>query len=94
MVDNAALFNALSAAAQRKGKPLSDAERIAIVREIEKGHTREVLRERFLNVIRLAGYREGAPESICNEYLDRYMADIPGFIKMLESYERNYGDPD
>ena len=56
--------------------------------------SREELRVRFLNVIRLAGYKGDAPESICNEYLDKYMQDVLAFIKMLEEYERNDGDPD
>jgi hypothetical protein len=55
---------------------------------------REHLRERFLNVIRMAGYRDGAPESICNEWFDKYMENVPEFIKMMEDYERHDGDPD
>lgn len=87
---NSELFNALSAAARAKGRPLSDSEKAEIV----KGNTREVLRARFLNVIRGAGYVNGAPERICNEYLDEYMKDIPGFVAMMENYERNDYDPD
>jgi hypothetical protein len=56
--------------------------------------SREALRIRFLNVIRLAGYKEGAPEAICNEWLDKYIQDVPAFVKMLEDYERNNGYPD
>ena len=55
---------------------------------------RENLRERFLNVIRLAGYQDGAPEKICSEWFDKYMENVPEFIKMMENYERNDGDPD
>ena len=58
-------------------------------------YTREQLRDRFLNVIRLAGYTSpGVAESICEAWLDKLMAKgIPGFIKMLEDYEREDGDP-
>jgi hypothetical protein len=55
---------------------------------------REMLRIRFLNVIRGAGYVNDAPESICNRYLDEYMKDVPAFIKMMEDYEKNDYDPD
>lgn len=55
---------------------------------------REELRKRFLNVIRLAGYRDGAPEAICNQWFDEYMKNVPEFVKMLEEYERSKGDPD
>jgi hypothetical protein len=54
---------------------------------------REALRLRFLNVIRLAGYTGPAPERICGEYFDKYMENVPEFVKMLEEYERTYGDP-
>lgn len=87
------LFNALSAAAQAKGAPLSDAERATIARQVQTAMTRETLRLRFINVIKLAGYKGAAPESICAEYLDRYMQDVPKFISMLERYESSRGDP-
>lgn len=83
------LIAELQAAAKAAGRPLTTAEQQA-------AHTRclrAALRERFINVIKLAGYKNNAPESICNEYLDRYMANVPEFVKMLEDYERNYGDP-
>ena len=47
-----------------------------------------------MNVIRLAGYQDGAPEKICSEWFDKYMENVPEFIKMMENYERNDGDPD
>lgn len=56
--------------------------------------TREELRVRFLNVIRLAGYTGDAPEQICNEWLDKQIQKgIPDFIKMMEDYEAQYSDP-
>lgn len=81
---------ALRNAAHKKGAPLSTAE----VKAALDGTLRETLRIRFLNVIRGAGYREGAPEKICAKNLDKYMLDVPEFIKMLESYEQNSYDPD
>ncbi len=54
---------------------------------------REALRSRFLAVIKLAGYKGDAPKSICNEWFDKLMTDVPGFIKMMEEYERSNGDP-
>jgi hypothetical protein len=81
---------ALRAAAQKKGAPLSEAE----VKAAYSGCQREALRIRFTNVIRGAGYLNDAPERICAEYLDKYMLDIPSFIKMMEDYERNDYDPD
>ena len=89
-IEPAKLFAALSAAARDKGRPLSDGEKAAVNREV----LCQALRARFLNVIRLAGYREGAPEAICNEWLPKYMADIPAFETMLTSYELADGDPD
>jgi len=80
------VLNALSAAAHAKGGPLTDAEREAVYR----GHTRAALRERFLKVIRGAGYSDGI--SILNEYFDQYMADIPNFVKMLEEYEKDQAE--
>jgi hypothetical protein len=81
---------ALREAAQRKGSPLSDEEKRAVYRDWEIVARREELRERFLKVIRLAGYHDGAPEKICNEYLDEYMKNIPEFVAMMEDYERRY----
>jgi hypothetical protein len=56
--------------------------------------TREELRTRFLNVIRGAGYKGEAPEKICEEWFEKYMQNVPEFVKMLESYEQNNYDPD
>lgn len=54
----------------------------------------ETLRARFLNVIKLAGYGPIAAESICEEWFEKYFAgDLNPFIKMLEKYERENGDP-
>lgn len=73
-------------AAQAKGSPLSQAELDQV--------NRKYLRERFLNVIRLAGYIEGAPESICNKWFDKLIAKgIPEFEAMCKSYEDSDGDP-
>lgn len=57
-------------------------------------YNREELRARFLNVIRLAGYKGEAPEAICAEWFDKYMQDVPKFIAMMQEYERTNGDPD
>lgn len=84
------LCQALAAAARDKGCQLSNDERAAVYAVA----LREALRQRFLAVIRLAGYRGDAPESICAEWLDKYMADIPAFEAMLERYEKADGDPD
>lgn len=52
------------------------------------------LRERFRNVIRLAGYGATAAENILDQWYDFYMnGDRASFIKMLEDYEKNDGDP-
>jgi len=84
-------LDALRAAAKANGgRPLSAEQRDTVLR----GHTREALRARFINVIRGAGYKGDAPERICAEWLDRYMADIPSFISMLEDYEKHNYDPD
>jgi hypothetical protein len=91
---NPAALAALRAAAQAKGKPLSEAERDAVYASLKAAHSRDVLRERFLKVIRGAGYVNDAPERICAEYLDEYMKDVPAFIAMMEDYEKNDYDPD
>lgn len=89
-MSNQVLLAALGAAARRKGSPLTASEMAAV----EKGCQREVLRLRFIAVIRGAGYKNDAPERICAEYLDEYMKDIPKFVAMLEDYEKNDFDPE
>ena len=50
---------------------------------------RDILRERFRRVIRMAGYAR--PERILGEYFDVYMnGDRAEFIAMLEDYEKKY----
>jgi len=56
--------------------------------------SREVLKVRFENVIRGAGYAEAAVTRIIAEHLDKYMENIPEFKAMLKSYEDNDYDPD
>lgn len=52
------------------------------------------LRERFRNVTVLAGYRNGGPERIVEQWYDFLMnKGREGFVQMLEEYERNNGDP-
>lgn len=52
---------------------------------------KEILRARFKNVIRLAGYSEAAQERILEEYFEEYFAgDRAKFIAMLVEYEENY----
>jgi hypothetical protein len=52
------------------------------------------LRERFRNVIRLAGYAELAQDRILEQWYDFYMnGDRTEFVKMLEKYEQSDGDP-
>lgn len=53
---------------------------------------REILYERFRNVILGAGYTN--PQPTLDSYFDLYMGDVPGFVKMLESYENNSFDPE
>ena len=54
----------------------------------------DTLRARFLNVIKLAGYGPEPAGRICEEYFEGYFAgDLNPFIKMLEDYERENGDP-
>jgi hypothetical protein len=50
------------------------------------------LRERFRNVIILAGYQGKAVEGILEEWFEKYYADPDRakFIKMLEEYEQRY----
>ena len=52
------------------------------------------LRERFRNVTVLAGYQNGGPDRIVAQWYDFLMNAGRGeFIKMLEDYEKNDGDP-
>jgi len=52
---------------------------------------REQLRQRFINVIRGAGYTH--PEVICEEWFEKYMAgDVSKFVEMLVQYETGHGD--
>lgn len=46
---------------------------------------REILYERFRNVIIGAGYN---PQPILEDFFDLYMGDVPKFVAMLEEYER------
>ena len=46
---------------------------------------REILYERFRNVILGAGYTN--PQYILEDFFDLYMGDIPRFVAMLEEYE-------
>lgn len=55
---------------------------------------REALRERFHKVILSAGYTEEAARKILAEWFERYTQDVPRFIEMMASYERNEGDPE
>lgn len=82
------LLSALFKAAAKKGTPLSSQEREDVHKSL---FSREALSERFLNVIRMAGYPDG--RTIRDEWLDKYMTDIPKFVRMLESYEQSNGDP-
>lgn len=96
-MDNAIYFQALSTAARAKGKPLNDGEVAAIKRRLEQPipiYDKEALRLRFIAVIRGAGYTGDAPERICAEHIDKYMEDVPGFIAMMEDYEKNDYDPE
>jgi len=47
---------------------------------------REALRERFRKVILGAGY--ASADGILAEWFDKYMENVPEFVKMLEEYER------
>lgn len=84
----------LREAARRKGAPLSNVEREDAHKAWQQVARRDELRARFLSVIRLAGYKNSAPEEICNQHFEQYMNDIPAFEKMLTDYERNNGDPE
>ena len=54
---------------------------------------RPYLKERFRKVILMAGYTN--PEPILEEWFEKYMqGDVEEFVKMLESYEKNDGDPE
>lgn len=55
--------------------------------------SKETLRERFRKVILKAGYQN--PEPILEEWFEKYMDNVPEFVKMLEEYEASPdGDPD
>jgi len=82
------LLDDLRAAAQAKGRPLTDMERAAVYAASQ----REALRERFRKVILGAGYKSA--EGILAEWFDKYMQNVPEFVRMLESYEKNNYDPD
>jgi hypothetical protein len=52
------------------------------------------LRERFKNVIALAGYGPEAQNGILEQWYDYYMnSNRTEFVHMLERYEQNGGDP-
>lgn len=91
MIDNS---SALRQAAKIVGRPLRQHEIDTINKSCAAAYSRETLRERFLNVIRGAGYVGDAPEIICAEHLDEYMKDIPSFVNMLVDYELNDYDPE
>lgn len=80
------LLAALGAAARKKGSPLSDGEKQAIAKSVQYG-TREQLYERFHKVIRCAGYGEPQAQMILEEWFEKYMTDVPEFVKMLVEYE-------
>lgn len=58
----------------------------------QQTNQRDVLYERFRKVIVMAGYKNGAPQRILDEYFEQYMGNIPEFVKMLEEYETKYAD--
>ena len=64
------------AAAKNNGRPLTVGQR-----------ERVILRARFLQVTRLAGY-EGT--QIVEKHFEDYMTNVPEFEKMLEDYELRY----
>jgi hypothetical protein len=81
----AEMLAALPNAAQAKGSPLTDAERAQVY---VAGDT-VALRARFMNVIRLAGYKDGT--KICDEWFPKYISgDRAEFIEMLQDYEKRY----
>lgn len=48
-------------------------------------------RERFRNVIKLAGYSETAQERILEEYFEQYWnGDRKAFFDMMKQYEEDY----
>ena len=62
-----------------------------VIRVPKPQSERDVLRERFRKVIRMAGYTR--PERILGEYFDVYMnGDRAEFISMLEDYEKKYAE--
>ncbi len=92
MTDNT---TALRDAARIVGRPLLQHEIDAVNKACADAYSRDTLRERFLNVIRGAGYTsEGVAEKICAEHIDEYMKNVPEFVKMLLSYELNDYDPE
>lgn len=54
---------------------------------IPKPPSREQLHKRFHEVIIKRGYSECAADGILREWFDKYMQDVPAFVKMLEAYE-------
>lgn len=63
-------------------------------RDLRESNLRNALRERFHKVILSAGYSEIAAKGILEEWFEKYMLDIPSFVKMMENYEKNDGDPE
>lgn len=66
-----------AAAAENNGKPLTVGQR-----------ERVVMRARFLQVVRLAGYSDGT--KIVEKHFEEYMKDVRDFTKMLQEYEYKY----
>ncbi len=79
-------LEALRAAAQRKGAPLTSAE----IADIGKQPDRAALSKRFHNVVILAGYPASYADKVVAEYLDSYMQDMPQFLAMMQQYEDDY----
>jgi hypothetical protein len=75
----------LRQAAQAKGAPLNESEKAA-------AHA-QYYRDRFFDVTQLAGYSEAAGVSIVAEWFPKLYGNLPAFVAMLESYEKNDGDP-
>jgi hypothetical protein len=88
IIPDSVLFAVLNKAAQAKGSPLSDVERAAARHDA----LREAYRIRFTNVIRLAGYKNDAPDTICAAHIDEYLKDLGRFDAMLTDYEQRYAD--
>lgn len=78
----------LREAARLAGRPLRQHE-IDNINKACDPRSRANLEQRFIKVIRGAGYVNDALERICAEHIDAYMKNIPEFIKMLEEYEAN-----